>query len=78
LVIGAAAKIFASTVTYPYQVVKSRLQQRDPMVISDAEVDRTINTNNNDTNRSFRNSNTLEEIGTYLHIKTYTYVYLYT
>lgn len=26
---GALAKIFASTITYPYQVVKSRLQQRD-------------------------------------------------
>lgn len=32
VVIGAAAKIFASTLTYPYQVVKSRLQQRDPVV----------------------------------------------
>ena len=29
---GAAAKIFASTLTYPYQVIKSRLQQRDPVV----------------------------------------------
>ena len=29
---GAAAKIFASTLTYPYQVIKSRLQQRDPIV----------------------------------------------
>ena len=32
IVIGAAAKILASTLTYPYQVVKSRLQQRDPVV----------------------------------------------
>jgi solute carrier family 25 folate transporter 32 len=64
LVIGAAAKIFASTVTYPYQVVKSRLQQRDPIVISDAEIEKNnMNTNNSNTSRSFRNSNTLEEIG---------------
>jgi solute carrier family 25 folate transporter 32 len=64
LVIGAAAKIFASTVTYPYQVVKSRLQQRDPIVISDIEIEKNnIITNNSDTSRSFRNSNTLEEIG---------------
>lgn len=63
LVIGAAAKIFASTVTYPYQVVKSRLQQRDPIVISDAEIEKNnLNTNNSDTSRNFRNSNTLEAI----------------
>ena len=29
MVTGAAAKILASTVTYPYQVIRSRLQQRD-------------------------------------------------
>ena len=30
LAIGACSKIVATTVTYPYQVVKSRLQQRHP------------------------------------------------
>jgi hypothetical protein len=31
---GAVAKIIASTVTYPYQVIKSRLQQRDPPAVT--------------------------------------------
>ena len=31
---GAAAKILASTMTYPYQVIRSRLQQRDSSFIS--------------------------------------------
>lgn len=29
MVLGATSKIFASTITYPYQVIKSRLQQRN-------------------------------------------------
>lgn len=29
MIMGGAAKIVASVVTYPYQVIKSRLQQRD-------------------------------------------------
>lgn len=31
---GGTAKIVASTVTYPYQVIKSRLQQREATVLS--------------------------------------------
>lgn len=32
MTMGGAAKIIASTVTYPYQVIKSRLQQRDEVL----------------------------------------------
>ena len=32
MIMGGGAKIIASTVTYPYQVIKSRLQQRDEML----------------------------------------------
>eukprot|EP00602_Paraphysomonas_sp_CaronLab_P003291 CAMPEP_0185020532 /NCGR_PEP_ID=MMETSP1103-20130426/3135_1 /TAXON_ID=36769 /ORGANISM="Paraphysomonas bandaiensis, Strain Caron Lab Isolate" /LENGTH=225 /DNA_ID=CAMNT_0027551481 /DNA_START=391 /DNA_END=1068 /DNA_ORIENTATION=+ len=34
MVIGGTAKIVAATVTYPYQVVKSRLQQRSEITVS--------------------------------------------
>lgn len=33
--IGGAAKSVATVVTYPYQVIKSRLQQRDTIVTTD-------------------------------------------
>ena len=45
VLIGAAAKILASTVTYPYQVVKSRLQQRDPIVLVTEALNSTIMNN---------------------------------
>lgn len=32
MTMGGAAKIIASVVTYPYQVIKSRLQQRDQVL----------------------------------------------
>ena len=44
---GAAAKIFASTLTYPYQVIKSRLQQRDPVVMVTNNGNTNVNTNIN-------------------------------
>jgi len=36
MITGAASKILASTVTYPYQVIRSRLQQRDSGVAASA------------------------------------------
>lgn len=33
LIMGAAAQSFASTMTYPYQVIKSRLQQGGPAAL---------------------------------------------
>ena len=44
---GAAAKIFASTLTYPYQVIKSRLQQRDPIVSLTNNGNLNMNMNSN-------------------------------
>ena len=44
---GAAAKIFASTLTYPYQVIKSRLQQRDPVVSLTNNGNLNMNMNSN-------------------------------
>jgi hypothetical protein len=32
MTMGGAAKVIASVVTYPYQVIKSRLQQRDQVL----------------------------------------------
>jgi solute carrier family 25 (mitochondrial folate transporter), member 32 len=32
MTMGGAAKVVASVVTYPYQVIKSRLQQRDQVL----------------------------------------------
>ena len=36
VVSGGLSKVIASTVTYPYQVIKSRLQQRDDVILSPA------------------------------------------
>ena len=59
---GAAAKIFASTLTYPYQVIKSRLQQRDPIVSltnnGNLNMNKNKNMNMNKNKNMNMNSNT--------------------
>lgn len=37
---GGASKIVASTITYPYQLVKSKLQQRDAINVETQQVER--------------------------------------